>query len=139
MICHCRFAKLPRHLAGRALDCLVPEQGTEWRNDEEELQHHFSAAIIIGNLELVKGILRGGLDPNIEDRLFGQPLQLAAQTDHVSIVELLMEAGANVHGLNDSYTHLFNDEAEVTCGQPANKNSYSGKWNFVVGPLVRAA
>jgi len=130
-----------RHLKTRTLTCLLSEEEEEckWRHEEVALEHRLSAAIVVGEVNLVADILKSGLDTNISDDLFGQPLQLAARTNHISIIKLLMDTGADIHGINDRYTRIGDDEYEIGYGQPIALDTGVGSWSCAIGPLERAA
>lgn len=68
-------------------------------NAERKALHILCGAIIIGDLSLVERLLwmDSSLDIDAESPFFGRPLPLAAAWGHFSIVEYLLQLGANPH------------------------------------------
>src|SRR5436190_13873783 len=62
-----------------------------------------------GNLDRLRSLLEGGINPNAEDEEGESALRLACWRGHTEIVELLIAQGANVNFATDSefYTALM--------------------------------
>jgi ankyrin repeat protein len=93
-----------RHLRSRSLECLVTEEYTI--SVTEKAQHWLAAAIVVGHVRSVKGLLMGGIYPDEENLCFGQPLPLAAAFGHLEIVQHLLCLGADVRGMGQYYTFI---------------------------------
>lgn len=59
-----------------------------------------SAAIIAGNITTVRRLLGEGADVNFKNPYFGRPLTIAAKSNHLEIIELLLDHGAKFYGVS---------------------------------------
>jgi len=75
-----------------------------------ELDAQLVSASEDGDTELVRGLLAAGADP---DTWGNMPLGSAAYHGHVAVVKLLLDAGADVHAMDDLMDAVDDEVAKI--------------------------
>ena len=96
--------------------------------DRWNLLHRVLVSVVIPpKVEMVRHLIRIGVDVNAQDRCLWTPLHFAARTKNTSVVRMLLDAGAEVDAVNDQ---------GIT---PLHLSLLAGKWNLELVEVLLAA